>query len=103
MQKLTHSPQDVFVSHVNCSYPSFLEGIARILDVCDTLNQDDLPEITKLYNRVRARRLAMPTGPEADAEAIRKVWATVGQHLSDAIGEFETAERLNLESAAKKK
>lgn len=103
MRKPLYSAGNGFVSHANYNYPSFLEGMARILDICDTLNQDDLTETTKLYSQLRARRLAMTTGPAADAEAIRKVWLIVGQHLGDSIGEFEKVEQLNQESSEKKK
>ena len=103
MRETTDSPKQMFISHVNRAHPSFLEGMARLLDVCDTLNQNDLTEITKLHEQIRSRRLAMPTGPEADAEALRKVWLTVGEQLKDAIGEFETVEQDNLRSVGNTK
>ena len=76
---------------INYARPSFVEGMARTLDIGGTLNQYDAEDLMALYRQMRARRLAQPTGPEADAEAIREVWLTVGQHISDAMGYRETA------------
>ena len=53
--------------------PSFLEGVARIIDMGGTLNE---------YNSSRS-------GQEADAVALRSDWAAIGQDMRDAIGEFE--------------
>lgn len=74
---------------INYARPSFIEGMARLLDIGGTLNQYDADDMMEIYREMRARRLARPTGPEAQAEAIRQVWLTVGQHLRDAMGYYE--------------
>jgi len=56
--------------------PSFVEGLARIVDLGGTMNE---------YN-------ASPTGQEADAVAIWMDWAAVGQDMRDVIGAFEIEE-----------
>ena len=53
--------------------PSFLEGLARILDFGNTLNQ---------YNE-------SPSGEMADAVALGMDWAVVGNELNNAMGTFE--------------
>ena len=53
--------------------PSFLEGVARLLDMGGTLNE---------YNASRS-------GQEADDAALRSDWAAIGQDMRDAIGELE--------------
>ncbi len=62
--------------------PSFLEGIARLVDFGGTLNE---------YNQ-------FPTPQEADAAAIRSDWAMIGQDMWYAIHEFEAEESDNLTS-----
>ena len=69
---------------------SFLVGMARAFDIGGTLNRYDAEELMEVYREMRARRLAQPTGPEADAEAVRQAWLSVGQHISDAMGYHET-------------
>lgn len=54
--------------------PSFLEGIARIMDFANALNE---------YN-------SSLTPQEADAAAIRMDWEMVGQDFRSAVAEFET-------------
>lgn len=66
----------------NYARPSFIEGMARLLDIGGTLNQHDADDLREM----RTRRLAQPTDVEADAEAIRQVWLAVGQDISDAMG-----------------
>lgn len=56
--------------------PSFLEGLARIFDLGNTLNE---------YN-------TSPTGKESDYLAIYMDWAMVGQDLEHAITEYEIEE-----------
>jgi len=56
--------------------PSFVEGLARIMDLGNTLNK---------YN-------TFPTGKEADYVAISQDWAMVGQDFYDAITEYEREE-----------
>lgn len=75
----------------NYARPSFIEGMARVLDIGGTLNQYDADDMMEIYREMRARRLARPTGPEAQAEAIRRAWLNVGRHLSDAMGCYEDA------------
>ena len=68
--------------------PSLAEGMARILDIGGTLNQYSAEDWMEIHREMRARRLAQPTGPEAEAEAIRQVWLTVGRHIRDAMGGY---------------
>ena len=63
--------------------PSFLEGVARIFDLGDTMNE---------YN-------VSDTGHEADADAIRMDWAAIGQDIGDSMQMFEEKERDALSSA----
>lgn len=53
--------------------PSFLSGIARVLDIFGIFDS---------YNQSR-------NGQEADAIAIRSDWAMVGQDITDACSTFE--------------
>lgn len=53
--------------------PSFVEGLARIIDFGNTLNE---------YN-------TSPTDKEADFTAISVDWYRIGQDLHDAIGQFK--------------
>ena len=88
---------------INYARPSFLEGMARVLDIGGTLNQYDADDMMEIYREMRARRLARPTGPEAQDAASRQVWLTVGQHIRDAMGYYkdvvpdksESTERMN--------
>ena len=75
--------------YFNYVRPSFLEGMARIMDFGGTLNY---------YPR---RRSVHKSGPEADAAALREHWEAVGQYIRDAIGQFEEAEQDNLDAARK--
>lgn len=52
--------------------PSFLNGIARVLDLGSTLNQYDFFE----------------SGQEMDSESLRLDWETVGQDLCEAMDEY---------------
>lgn len=74
---------------INYARPSFIEGMARLLDIGGTLNQFDADDLMEMRREMRARRLAQPIGPEADAEAIREVWEAVGQDIRDAMGYYE--------------
>lgn len=73
--------------------PSVVEGIARILDLNGSLNTYTAADFEQLYQDLHARRLAMPTGPEADAQAIYDCWMEVGNCLWDAMGQFQEAEQ----------
>ena len=72
--------------------PSFVEGMARIMDINGSLNSYTAADFEQLYQDLRARHLAMPTGPEADAQAIYDCWLEVGNCLWDAMGQFEEQE-----------
>lgn len=63
----------------NYARPSFLEGMARVLDVGGTLNVYHMPDIK-------------PATQEETVIALRLHWVAVGQYMRDAIGEFEKAE-----------
>ena len=66
--------------------PSFAEGMARLMDVGGSLNRYTAADFERLYRDLRARRLARPAGPDADAQAIRDCWLAVGNDLRDAMG-----------------
>jgi hypothetical protein len=53
--------------------PSFKEGVARILDLGNTLN---------VYNNSKS-------GEEADRKALESDWGTVGNDIRTAISKFE--------------
>ena len=53
--------------------PSFIEGMASVLDLGNTLH---------LYNKSR-------TSPEADVEALKDDWCTVGEDLRISIATYE--------------
>ena len=83
---------------INYARPSFIEGMARVLDIGGTLNQYDADDLMEIYHELRARRLARPSIPEAEAEATRDVWLAVGQSIRDAMGYFEADMRDNTQS-----
>ena len=72
--------------------PSFLGEMGRALDLGGTLNQYDADDLMEIYQEMRARRLARPTGPAAEMEAMREVWRSVGQNIRDAMGDFANSE-----------
>ena len=74
----------------NCARPSFLEGMARVLDMGGTLN---------VYHRLP---VAKPTAQEDTVIALRRHWVAVGQHMRNAIGEFERVERSNIKEASQR-
>lgn len=53
--------------------PSFLEGIARAIDIGDTLTE---------YN-------SSESGPAADLKALRADWRAIGIDLHQAMSQFE--------------
>ncbi len=73
--------------------PSFMEGMARVIDVGGTLNQYDSDDLMDIFHELQARRLAMPSGLEAETKAMQEVWATVGQCIRDSIRDFEASEQ----------
>lgn len=66
--------------------PSFLEGVARVVDVGGSLNR---------YNR-------MPTAQEADSLAMWADWAAVGSEIASAAVQFKNQVRPELVSVEKK-
>lgn len=72
---------------IRYSRPSFLEGMASVLDIGGTMG----PRVEILCDR----RDTGKTGAEQDAEEIREIWAEVGQHIYDAMGRFDHTERGN--------
>ena len=82
--KMPESPIQKF--RRRCIRPSFVEGMARLMDVGGSLNRYTAADFEQLHRDLRARRLARPAGPEADAQAIRDCWLAVGNHLRAAMG-----------------
>ena len=78
--------------------PSFLEGMARVVDIGGTLNECDTFEAERIIEEVRARRAARAANPKTTEEAIRETWVAVGKYLYDAMGQFESMERDKLNS-----
>ena len=72
--------------------PAFLHGMARMMDIGGVLNRYSPEDLLFIAQELRARRLAMLSGPEAEVDAMRETWLAVGQCLRDAIGQFETSE-----------
>ena len=70
--------------------PSFIEGMARIFDFAGALDYHPRPNP------------ASKPGWEKDADAIRSDWEAVGQYIWDAIGQFEEAERDNLDKTRRR-
>lgn len=66
-------PQDISYSYLLFARPSFWEGIARIFDLGSTL---------QVYNRSRGPK-------EADENALRSDWRTVGQDIAHSIEAYE--------------
>ena len=72
--------------------PAFLYGMARMMDIGGVLSHYSSADLLHIAHELRARRLAMLSGPEAEVDAMRETWLAVGQCLRDAIGQFETAD-----------
>ncbi len=64
----------------------FAGGLGQAMDLGGTLNSCDADHLMEIYEELRARRLAAPTGQEADAAAIAGDWSTVGQLIYHAMG-----------------
>ncbi len=60
----------------NHAQPSFIEGMARIFDFAGALNTYDVPKTEASKRR-------------ADVIALRRDWIAVGNHIRNAIGQFE--------------
>ena len=88
------------IARISHARPSFFEGMARVMDIGGTLNQCDADDLIRIHRALRARRLAEPSGIEAETEAIRKVWDDVGGCIHDAMGGFsrEKPEKLRSET-----
>ena len=85
-----------FRIRINCARPSFLEGMARVLDLGGTLNEYnlneyDLPFPSEQYlDDLRAGRIpANLTQPENDTAAMRQDWIAVGQYIRSAMNEID--------------
>ena len=74
----------------NCARPSFIEGMARVIDVGGTLN---------VYRTMPA---AKPVTQEETVIALRRHWVAVGRYMRDAIGEFERVERDKIMEASRR-
>ncbi|PIR13014.1 hypothetical protein COV49_03560 [Candidatus Falkowbacteria bacterium CG11_big_fil_rev_8_21_14_0_20_39_10] len=59
--------------------PSFIEGVARVLDLGSTL---------QVYNESK-------TANEADSRAIQKDWEAIGEDVAGAAREYERREQAN--------
>lgn len=73
--------------HLNINYarPSFLEGIARLLDFGGALDNYGIPYLDDL----RAGRVPTHlTRPETDVAAMRADWIAVGECIRDAMTEI---------------
>lgn len=66
----------------------FVGGLGQTLDLGSTLNYYYADHLMEICEELRARRLAAPTGPEADAAAIARDWNAVGQLFYHAMGHF---------------
>lgn len=66
-------------------HPSFVEGMARVMDVGGTLNQYGVDYIMGIVRELQAHRLVALSGLEAETKAMQEVWVTVGQCIGDAI------------------
>lgn len=82
-----------FRIRINCARPSFLEGMARVLDLGGTLNEYNIPYPDDQYlDDLRAGRIpANLTQPENDTAAMRQDWIEVGQYLRSAMDEVAAA------------
>ena len=74
--------------NINYARPSFLEGIARLLDFGGALDNYGIPYL----NDLRAGRIPTHlTRPETDVAAMRADWIAVGEYIRDAMAEISTA------------
>ena len=73
---------------INYARPSFLEGMARALDLGGTLDDYDVPYLDDL----RAGRIPPElTKPESDVAAMRQDWIAVGQYIRGAMNGVTSA------------
>ena len=78
----------VYIHHAR---PSFLEGMARVLDIGGTLSYYIVDDHENLAKKLTRCRLTAPTGFQADGIALKNVWANVGHCLQLGIGSLETS------------
>ncbi len=81
--------------YIGYAQPSFLEGMARVLDFGGTLEEYDIPGLDDL---LEGRTPDFGCSRES-TEVIRQSWIQVGQYLYGAIGRFEAVEKGNLKAA----
>ena len=74
---------------IGYAQPSFLEGMARVLDFGGTLEEYIIPDIADLLEAHPPRL----SSQDANAKAIRGYWVAVGGYIRNAMGEFETADK----------
>lgn len=74
-----------------CAQPSFLEGMARVMDFGGTLEEYHIPDIDDLLEA----RPPLVSSRKADAEAIRGYWMAAGRYIRNAMGQFEAPEKAN--------
>ena len=68
---------------------AFTHGMARVVDFGGALNDYHADELVRMYDGLRARRLAAPSGVEAETDTVRASWDEVGQCIQNAMGAFE--------------
>lgn len=70
---------------INYARPSFLEGVARLLDFGGALDNYGIPDL----NELQAGRIPTHlTRPETDVAAMRGDWIAVGECIQDAMAEI---------------
>ena len=74
---------------IGYAQPSFLEGMARVLDFGGTLEEYDIPDIDDLLEAHPPRL----SSRKANAEAIRSYWIATGRYIRNAMGKFEAQEK----------
>ena len=79
--------KDMYTGYLH-SRPSFLEGMARVMDFSGALSQYDILDIDDIL----ANAGNGFTGADADAVAIRECWEAVGRDMQAAMGYFEQEE-----------
>ena len=77
--------------YIQRARPSFLEGMARAMDIGGTLSYYLVDDHENLAKQLTHYRLTAPTGFQADAAALRDVWTNVGHCLYAGIGNLEAS------------
>ena len=86
--------EDIYTHYIHAR-PSFLEGMARLMDFSGALSQYDMPYIEDIIansDDFLANADNGLTGAEADAAALRQDWEAVGRDMQSAMGQFEQEE-----------